>query len=70
MSVQSRARSLTESLTNTGIGLVISMVTWRFVAWLYCIPTSGGQTVGITAIFTIVSIVRGYFVRRWFNRKA
>lgn len=67
---QSRARSLTESLTNTGIGLAISMVTWRFVAWLYSIPTSSGQTVGITAIFTVVSIVRGYLVRRWFNRKA
>jgi hypothetical protein len=28
---------------------------------------SAGQHLGITLVFTVISVARGYVVRRWFN---
>lgn len=64
---QSRIESLVETCLNTAIGFVVSYCAWPFVAWLYHLPYSHGQAFGITAIFTVLSVTRGYVVRRWFN---
>jgi hypothetical protein len=64
---QTRRGSLAEALVNTAIGFVLSMVVWHFVARAFGIPMPIGTNLEITAIFTVVSIARGYVVRRFFN---
>lgn len=67
---QSRLDSLAEALTNTAIGFVISMVTWHFVARGFGIPMPIGENLMITGIFTVVSIVRQYVLRRAFDGRS
>ena len=67
--MQSRKHSLFESLVNTVIGFLVSTLTWAIVARLYGIPMTWADNLGITAIFTVVSIARQYVLRRIFNRR-
>jgi len=64
---QSRVDSLMESVTNTLIGFILSFAVWALVAQLYGIPMSWRTNAEITAIFTVVSIVRQYVLRRIFD---
>lgn len=64
---QTRIESLVETCLNVAIGFCVSYAMWPFVAALYGIPYSHAQAFGITAIFTVTSVLRGYVVRRWFN---
>jgi len=67
--MQSKQRSLIESSLNTASGLIISMLTWRFVIVpLFDIVHSFKQNLSITIIFTVISIVRSYVWRRVFTR--
>lgn len=68
--MQSKLASFIEAILNTASGFVISMIVWQWlVAPLYDIPVTLSQNVGITAIFTVVSIARSYCWRRLFNRQ-
>ena len=64
---QGRIDSFFEALTNTAIGFVISLITWVFVARAMNIPVTWSQNLLITGIFTVVSIARGYVLRRIFD---
>lgn len=64
---QSKLGSLYEALFNTAIGFVLAVITGQIVYWLYSIQVSVVQNLQITLIFTVISIARGYFVRRFFN---
>lgn len=68
MTNQTRLVSLIESLTNTGVGFIISLITWSMIRWSdhYDIQTTAVEGVEITLIFTVVSIARGYVLRRVF----
>lgn len=68
-SVQSRKMSLAEAVINTAIGFGVSLVTWIVLQHTYGIPMSFGDSLQITAWFTIVSIIRQYVLRRFFNRR-
>jgi hypothetical protein len=59
--------SILETLINTGTGFIISILTTQIVLPQYDCPVTLEQNMGITTIFTVVSIVRGYAVRRLFN---
>lgn len=67
---QSRIDSFMESLTNTAIGFILSLVTWHFVALGFGIPMPLSTNLAITGIFTIVSIVRQYVLRRVFDGRS
>lgn len=67
---QSRIDSLMESLTNTAIGFFVSLGTWIGVAWGYGIPMTWSISLSITGIFTVVSIIRQYVLRRLFNGRS
>lgn len=67
--MQSKTQSLTETVISTFIGLAVSLITQIVVFPLYGMQVSFNQNIQITIIFTIVSIARGYFVRRYFNKK-
>jgi hypothetical protein len=59
--------SMIEVATNILIGLVVSFISQIVIFKLYNIHISVVQNVEITVWFTIISIVRSYLVRRWFN---
>lgn len=65
--MQSKIQSLIESCTNTAIGFVLALLVQIGLTWMMDIPTSVGQDFVITCIFTIISILRSYTVRRAFN---
>ena len=59
--------SMIEVATNILIGLVVSFISQIVIYKLYDIRVSIMQNVEITIWFTLISIVRSYLVRRWFN---
>lgn len=67
--MQSKTQSLKETVISTFIGLAVSLITQIVIFPLYGLEVSLNQNIQITIIFTIVSIARGYLVRRYFNRK-
>lgn len=66
---QSKTQSLKETVISTFIGLAVSLITQIIIFPLYGMEVSFNQNIQITIIFTVVSILRGYLVRRYFNRK-
>lgn len=66
--MQSRRHSAIESVTNTLTGLVVSFIIQLIIYPIMDIPVRLSQNVIITFVFTIASILRGYVVRRIFNR--
>lgn len=66
---QSKRESLVEALLNTLIGYIVALMFWPVVCYLYDITYSHGQNLGVTALFSVVSIVRAYIVRRYFNAR-
>ena len=67
--MQTKKDSFIEATTNTTIGFVISMVTAPIVNWICGIEANTLQVTGSVILFTLISIARGYIVRRWFNKK-
>jgi hypothetical protein len=65
--VQSRRMSMIEVATNIVIGLVVSFIIQIAIFKLYDINISVTQNVEITIWFTVISIIRSYLIRRWFN---
>lgn len=66
---QTKLGSLYETLINVVIGFGIN-----FVANMLILPTvhceiSAGQNFYIGTLFTVISVVRSYVIRRWFNAK-
>lgn len=64
---QSRMGSLVETVASIAIGFVVSVVITAVVMPLYGHHVSMADNIEITCVFTVASIARGYFVRRWFN---
>jgi len=64
---QTRRHSLIETCVGTAIGFVLSVLLSLAVYPLFGHSFTLGQNAGITVIFTVASIARGYAVRRMFN---
>ena len=64
---QSRIMSLVESLTNVVVGYGIAVVTQIVVFPLFGLSTTIAENMVMGAIFTVVSIVRSYSLRRLFE---
>lgn len=67
--MQSKKDSLIESLTSTTIGVIIGIVLNLTILPIFGYPVSLSDSLWISVIFTIVSIIRSYIIRRWFNSK-
>jgi len=70
--IQTKQESFIESLTQTAIGFLVSLFTWYCILWteLFDITVTFADNLLITGIFTVVSIIRGYLIRRFYNRRA
>lgn len=64
---QSRMQSALESLTNVAAGYLVALGVQGIVFPLFGIHVTLIQNIGIAAVFTGVSLVRSYMIRRWFN---
>lgn len=64
---QSRLGSLLESVINIVISYLIAFATQVIVIPWFGIHIPLSSQFGIRAIFTAVSLVRSYAIRRWFN---
>ena len=68
---QSRLDSLMEALTNIVIGLTISTIANHFVLpAILSVKMTLSQNVLIGVIFTAISLVRSYAIRRAFNGRS
>ena len=66
--MQNKKLSAVEAITNTVSGLVISFIIQIIIYPFLDIEVTLDQNLFITFVFFVASFVRGYFVRRFFNR--
>ena len=66
--MQSKKLSIVESITQTVIGLGVSFLIQIVIYPLMDIPVTIKQNIVITIVFFLASLIRGYFVRRYFNK--
>lgn len=64
---QSKRHSLLEAVTNTAVGYFINLGVQIVVFPLFGMHITLAENVGIGAIFTGVSIARGYILRRLYE---
>ena len=64
---QSKKMSLVETILNTVIGYIIALGTQMLVFPMFGIHVSHSDNILMSIIFTVVSIVRSYSLRRIFN---
>lgn len=64
---QSKIESLLETVSNTAIGFILSLILQIFIFPLYSINVPISTNVWLVFWFTILSVGRGYIVRRFFN---
>jgi hypothetical protein len=67
MREQTRLSSFGESCLNVAIGYGVALVSQLVVFPLFGIHIPLSSNIAIGAIFTVISIVRSYVIRRAFN---
>lgn len=67
MSGQSRKHSVAETVANVAVGYVVAMAAQMTILPLFGVHISHAQNLSMGAVFTAVSIVRSYVLRRVFN---
>ena len=66
---QTRLGSLIESLANIAIGFGINWAANLLILPLFGFNVTGRQAFGIGVIFTAISLLRSYALRRWFDAR-
>jgi hypothetical protein len=66
---QTRLGSLIESLLNIVIGYVVALLSQLVIFPLFDIHVPLSTNLWIGAWFTLISLVRSYIIRRWFNAR-
>jgi len=64
---QSRPMSMMETVTSTAVGLAINTGANSLLLPMFGFPVRWDQSVALAAIFTVISILRGYTLRRVFE---
>ena len=67
---QRRLHSAFESVANVVIGYIVALLTQLAVFPLFGVSVTMQENLAISLIFTVVSLVRSYALRRIFNRYA
>lgn len=58
-----------ETMANVFIGLVVSVIANHFVFPAFGFALSASANIQISIVYTIISIIRQYVLRRWFNAR-
>ena len=67
--MQTKYQSLIESLTNILIGYLTALLSQVLIFPIFNIYVSFQDNLLIGLYFTIISLIRSYLVRRYFNKK-
>lgn len=65
--MQTKKMSLIETLSSVAIGYIISLAAQMIIFPIFEIEVSLTDNLIIGLFFTVVSIIRGYYVRRLFE---
>lgn len=65
---QTRLESFIEAALSTAIGYAVALVATPLILGAFGWHPSASKNFGITAAFTLLSLVRGYGVRRFCNQ--
>lgn len=66
---QTRLGSLIEAVINVIIGFAINFIANMLIFPLFGFHITPGANLALGLIYTVISVVRSYCVRRWFNAK-
>jgi len=66
---QTKLGSLIEVSINIVVGFAINWVANMWILPLYGFEITGSQAFSMGLIFTVISVARGYCIRRWFNHR-
>lgn len=66
--MQSRIGSFVEAWANVGIGFGVAWLSNLIVLPLFGLRVGAGKSFCIAIVFTGISLIRSYLVRRFFNR--
>ena len=66
---QTKLGSLIEACINTAIGFGVALASQIIIFPLFGIHVPISTNLGIGAWFTLISVVRSYIIRRWFNAR-
>ena len=66
--MQSRRMALAEAVTNVAVGFVFAIIVQALVFPLVGLKVTFAENMLIGAAFTVASVIRGYVLRRTFER--
>lgn len=64
---QTKLGSFTEAWANIAVGFAINFTANLIVLPWFGLAITPGKAFGIGLVFTAISLVRSYVLRRWFN---
>ena len=67
--MQSKKESFIETLTSVFVGWLIGVILNLTILPLFDYNITVIDSLWVSLIFTVVSVIRGYIIRRWFNSK-
>jgi hypothetical protein len=67
--MQTKKQSLYESAVNIAIGYSIAIISQVIIFPIVGVEATFSQNIKIGILFTLVSFVRSYLIRRYFNKK-
>ena len=67
--MQSKRESMIETLTSVFVGWLIGVILNLIVLPLFDYNITVVDSLLVSLIFTVISVVRGYVIRRFFNSK-
>lgn len=65
--MQTKTGSFVEAWANIVVGFGINCLANLLILPMFGFNVTAGQAFGIGMIFTVISLVRSYVLRRWFN---
>ena len=67
--MQTKRQSLIETLTSVFVGWLIGVILNLTILPLFDYNITVVDSLWVSLIFTVISVIRGYVIRRFFNSK-
>ena len=66
--MQSKKQSFKESVVNVAVGYAVALISQLIVFPVVGVQSTLTQNIKISLYFTIISLIRSYLIRRYFNK--
>ncbi len=66
--MQSKKQSFKESVVNVAVGYAVALISQLIVFPIVGVRSTLTQNIKISLYFTIISLIRSYLIRRYFNK--